>query len=128
LIRLEEGFRAKGRRDPIINSGATAYYSPDIELFKSLDKRYAGTLGTAGKSTRITRKGVMRIPLSNRKVVRLSNVLYILTLKQMLLLTQILYADEIFNEHIREGYRFFRDRRRGILAIGYNVSRISYLG
>src|SRR5581483_3993731 len=60
LIQSENTLRVKRRGDPVIDSGATSSCSPEIDLFESLDERYCGTLGTAGKSTRIAGKGVMK--------------------------------------------------------------------
>jgi GAG-pre-integrase domain len=127
LIGEERACQAKGRDDPVIDSGATRSCSSEIELFESLDQKYRGTLGTASKSTRIAGKGTMNIPLSGGKSVRLSNVLYVPSMTQTLLSTQTLYADGIWNEHVKEGYRFFR-KRGDILATGYNIGRTSYLG
>ena len=69
----------------------------------------------------------MKVPLSSGKSMRISNVLYVPSITQTLLSTQTLYADGIWNEHVKEGYRFFR-KRGEILATGYNIGRTSYLG
>jgi len=58
----EKVLHVRESTDPIIDGGATSHCSPEIELFESLDRRYTGQLGTAGKATRIAGKGVMRIP------------------------------------------------------------------
>ena len=125
--RSDEALRGKSTENPVIDSGATSHCSSDIELFESLDRRYKGSLGTAGKSTTIAGKGVMRIPLGNETTVRLSNVLCVPAMTQTLLSTQMLHADGIFNEHVKTGYRFFR-KRDEILATGFNIGRTSYLG
>jgi transposase InsO family protein len=123
----EEACRTKGGYDPVVDSGATSSCSPDIEFFETLDRRYSGRLGTAGKTTKIAGKGTMKILLSSGKILRIMDVLYVPSLSQTLLSTQALYADGIWNEHVEEGYRFFR-KRGEILARGYNIGRTSYLG
>jgi hypothetical protein len=125
----EKACRAKGsqRHDPIIDSGATSTCSGDIEFFESLDQRYTGSLGTAGKSMKIAGKGTIRIPLSSGKKARISDALYVPGMKQTLLSTQALYADKIWNQHVRAGYQFFRKKSKTI-ATGYNIGRTSYLG
>ena len=124
----ERTLRTRESTDPIIDGGATSHCSPEIELFESLDRRYTGQLATAGKATRIAGKGVMRIPLSSGKTLRLNNVLYVPGMTQTLLSTQILFADGMSNAHlVGKGYRFFREDKR-ILATGYNIGRTSYLG
>lgn len=51
----ESAYRMRGNQivDPVIDSGVTTHCCPDITLFETLDTRYAGTLGTTGKGTRI---------------------------------------------------------------------------
>jgi transposase InsO family protein len=125
---LDRAYRAKGSDDPIIDSGATSTCSGKIELFESLDQRYGGSLGTAGKSMKIAGRGPMRIPLSSGKVARISNALYVPGMKQTLLSTQALYENGVSNMHrVGKGYQFFR-KQGNILATGYNVGRTSYLG
>jgi transposase InsO family protein len=124
----EKVLRTRENTDPVIDGGATSHCSSDIEQFESLDTRYIGWLGTAGKATRIAGKGVMRISLSSGKILRLNNVLYVPGMTQTLLSTQILFADGISNAHVvGKGYRFFREDRK-TLATGYNIGRTSYLG
>lgn len=77
----------KRNKDPVINSRATSSYTPFIEQYKVLDQQYCGSLGTAGKFTLIAGKGVILAHLSSGKVIRLRNVLYVPSLKQILLLT-----------------------------------------
>ena len=84
-----KALQARESTDPVIDGGATSHCSPEIELFESLDRRYTGRLGTAGKATRIAGKGVMRVPLSSSKILRLNNVLYVPGMTQTLLSTQI---------------------------------------
>jgi transposase InsO family protein len=123
----EEAYRADENNDPIIDSGATSHCSSRIDLFESLDQRYGGSLGTAGKSITIAGRGTMRIPLSSGKVARIHNVLYVPKVRQTLLSTQVLQDMGVWNEHVRKEYRFFK-RRGDILAEGYNIGRTSYLG
>jgi transposase InsO family protein len=72
----KRAYRLKGSNDPIIDSGATSTCSGKIDLFESLDQRYGGSLGTAGRSIEIAGGGTMRIPLSSGKVARIRNALY----------------------------------------------------
>ena len=81
----ERAYRLKGSDDPIIDSGATSTCSGKINLFESLDQRYRGSLGTAGKSIEIAGRGTMRIPLSSGKVARIRNALYVPRMTQTLL-------------------------------------------
>ena len=104
---LEENkkvYRLKGSNDLIINSRATSTCSSKINLFKSLDQRYRGSLGTAGKSIEIASRGIMRILLSSGKVARIWNTLYIPRMIQTLLLTQSLQDMGIWNEHVKKKY------------------------
>jgi hypothetical protein len=85
----------KRNKDPVIDSRAISSYTPFIEQYKVLDQQYYGSLGTTGKFTLIIGKGVILACLSSGKVMRLRNVLYIPSLKQILLLIQALYTDGI---------------------------------
>jgi hypothetical protein len=119
--------RSKEEPDLVIDSGATTHCSPEIRYFESLDQRYTGQLGMASKSMRIMGKGVLRKRLSGGQMLRIDNVLYVPGMTQMLLLTQILFANGVSNSHIvGRGYEFFQDGE--ILASGYNIGRTSYLG
>lgn len=123
----EKAYQIKGSDDPIIDSGATSTCSGKIDLFESLDQRYGGSLGTAGKTMKIAGRGTMRIPLSSGKTARIANALYVPKMRQTLLSTQALQDMGIWNEHVRKKYRFFKERGE-ILAKGYNIGRTSYLG
>jgi hypothetical protein len=120
-------YRVKGNDDPIIDSGATSTCSGRIDLFESLDQRYGGSLGTAGKSIKIKGRGTMRIPLSSGTITRISNALYVPEVKQTLLSTQALQDIGIWNEHVEKKYHFFKERGK-VLAEGYNIGKTSYLG
>jgi hypothetical protein len=114
--------------DPIINSGATSTCSGQIELFESLDQRYGGSLGTAGKLIKIAGRGTMKIPLSSGCIAKVRNVLYVPRIRNTTLLsTQALQDMGIWNEHVVKTYRFFK-KRGDILAKGYNIGQTSYLG
>jgi hypothetical protein len=123
--KSEKAYQVKGSDDPIINSGATSTCSGKIDLFESLDQRYGGRLGTAGKSMEIAGRGTMTIPLSSGKEARILNALYMPRMRQILLSTQALQDAGIRNERVRKKYRFFRKRGK-ILARGYNIGRTSY--
>jgi hypothetical protein len=84
----EKALGSKEESGPVIGSGATSHCSSEIEHYGSPDKRYTGGLSTASKSTRITGKGVMKIPLSSGRFMRLNNVLYVPGMAKTLLSTQ----------------------------------------
>jgi transposase InsO family protein len=126
LLEDNTAYRVKESYDPIIDSGATSTCSGHIELFESLDQRYQGRLGTAGKSIEITGRGTMRIPLSSGKTARISNALYVPKMRQTLLSTQALQDAGVWNKHVKKKYSFFDDEKV-ILARGYNIGRTSYL-
>jgi hypothetical protein len=111
---------------PVIDSGATASYSPAKHLFVKLDTRYKGRLGTAGKGIPIQGKGDMLIPLPDSPPAKICGVLYCPAMRETLLSTQTLYKHGIYNTHGPTGYRFFRANRR-IIATGTNIGRTSYL-
>jgi hypothetical protein len=117
----------KRNKDPVIDSRAMLSCTPFIEQYEVLDQQYCGSLGTTGKSTLIAGKGVILVCLSSGKVMRLRNILYMPSLKQILLSMQALYADGIWNWHDGKGYSFYRDNRK-VIAKGYNIGRTSYLG
>jgi hypothetical protein len=84
----EKAYQLKGSgNDPIINSGATSTYSGQIKLFESLDQRYGGSLGTAGKSIEIAGRGIMKIPLSSGCTAKVRNVLYVPKIRNTTLLS-----------------------------------------
>jgi hypothetical protein len=122
-------YQLKGsRNNPIINSGATSTCSRQIKLFKSLDQRYGGSLGTARKLNKIASRGIIKILLSSGCMAKVRNMLYMPRIRNtILLLTQALQDIGIWNKHVAKTYQFFK-KRGDILAKGYNIGWTSYLG
>ena len=95
-----------------IDLGAMTHVSGQKDAFEDLDTRYRGKLGTASKSMSIEGMGTLKLylrdPHTGRiRVARLGGVKYIPGLRGMLLSTQVLCVNGIFNEHGLNGYSFY---------------------
>ncbi|KAL1954025.1 hypothetical protein VTO42DRAFT_1803 [Malbranchea cinnamomea] len=95
-----------------------------------MDTTYRGTLGTAGKSTRIEGMGTIRLPMGDGITARLGGVKYVPGMRGTLLSTQALSVNGIYNQHGRNGYKFYRETGTGqkeVIARGIDEGLASYL-
>ncbi|KAL1955928.1 hypothetical protein VTO42DRAFT_7913 [Malbranchea cinnamomea] len=131
LIDREMAHRAceaEGR--PVIDSRATSHCTGNREIFETLDTTYRGTLGAAGKSTRIEGMGTVRLPMRDGITARLGGVKYVPGMRGTLLSTQVLRVNGIYNQHGRNGYKFYRETGTGqkeVIARGIDEGLTSYL-